>query len=91
MPDLNRLSSAKPKNFDELVKIRSVRIVPLPIDQSVVFYKESHKKLIDKEILSKPRESNLEEKSKMKRVFTGESNTIYFDPKDPKKPFLERK
>ena len=91
IPDLNRLSTAKPKNFDELVKIRSVRTAPQPLEQTLNIYQELNKKSIEKEILSKSRESQLEEISKRKRVFTGESNTIYFDPKHPKRPIFERK
>lgn len=54
-----------------------MKTVPAPLTDTKKFYEETGKEIKQKTDVSHKRSSQLEEKEKRKRVFTGESNTIY--------------
>ena len=83
-PSIDHLAFHKPKNFNEIIRQKMNRTAPTPFKDARQFYVENKRKLKEKEEISKPRESQLEEKSKRKKVFTGESNTIYCKYNVPK-------
>ena len=51
--------------------------VPVPLEDTKKFYEETGKKPMEKTEISHKRSSQLEEKEKRKRVFTGDSNVIF--------------
>jgi len=71
------LSLPRKKNFMELLKQKIVKTVPAPLTETKKFYEETGKKLQEKTEVSHKRSSQLEEKEKRKRVFTGDSNVIF--------------
>mmetsp|Transcript_10681 Transcript_10681/g.9236 ORF Transcript_10681/g.9236 Transcript_10681/m.9236 type:complete len:152 (+) Transcript_10681:62-517(+) len=75
---LSFLSTAKSKNFDEVIKKKISRTPKDPFEATGTLYGDvSGKDKKDKTKITFPRTSNLEEKEKMKLVFTGESELIY--------------
>ena len=60
-----------------MLKQKIVKTAPAPFDETKKFYEETGKKLQEKTEISHKRSSQLEEKEKRKRVFTGDSNVIF--------------
>lgn len=54
-----------------------MKTVPAPLDETKKFYEETGKEIKQKTDVSHKRSSQLEEKEKRKRVFTGDSNVIF--------------
>ncbi|CAD8134577.1 unnamed protein product [Paramecium octaurelia] len=71
------LSVPKNKKFSEILDQKSKRIVQCkdPVEET----KNSAKKFNQHHLIGYPRSSHLEEKELMKRVFCGDSNTLFFD------------
>ena len=65
-----------PNSFDIIHK-KASRSVFAPQDETARYYEESHRPIISKTKIGNLRSSNLEEKDKMKTVFTGESALLY--------------
>ena len=76
---IDYLSIPKPKNFDQLMRERILRTAPDPLGKTQTFYEEIGKKPIVRTKIWNFRSSQLEEKEKMKRVFTGDSDLGYND------------
>lgn len=71
------LSIPRKKNFIELLKQKMTKPVPAPLEDTKKFYEETGKIPKEKTEISQKRSSQLEEKEKRKRVFTGDSNVIF--------------
>lgn len=82
-PNVNRieaLSVAKrKKDFVAILEERMKRVATAedPLKQTMDFYKSTQKPKKSHVQIPKPRFANLEEKELRKRVFVGDSNTIY--------------
>lgn len=71
------LSQPRNKNFSALLEQRMKKVLVNPMEETKQFYHEVNKHEKIKTIVSQGRSSQLEEKEKRKRVFTGDSNLIF--------------
>ena len=74
---IEMLSQPRNHNFSTLLEQRMKKMLVSPMEETKQFYHEVNKHGKIKTIVSQGRSSQLEEKEKRKRVFTGDSNLIF--------------
>ena len=74
---IETLSQPRNHNFSTLLEQRMKKVLLNPMQETKQFYHEVNKNEKIKTIVSQGRSSQLEEKEKRKRVFTGDSNLIF--------------